>query len=769
MSGPCRVLWTAFLVVLAAALFVFGAIRPWAVAATAVALGLLYGLSLVLLPEPPKLSRVGALFLAGCAAILVLQAAPLPFLYPHTTRLRATHGVGVFWPGTADAFLSLRFTAQMGSYVLAALLVGRLRQAGLSMSTALRGLLLVAGLEAAWGVIRDLAGITWVPFWEGQDTGGASGTLVNRNSFAGFCAMGLCLAAALAASRFTWPPRRAEEGRPALGRRLESGLGWALLASLFATALVLSKSRGGALAAMAGLALLPFLYRGRASMAGVVALLATGVVVVVAAHPGGILARFEEIDPFEISANMRWRIWTLVAAAGSHQPVLGFGVGTLPNAFHPFQPADFSGQLNFAHNEYVNVFFEVGLVGLTVVLGALGAWLLRSWKGLRTLHSSDRLPAAGVVAGVIALLVHSIVDFDLRITGVGLLWAALIGMGASLSRDGKAVKSPPWLAVGTVLAAALLLAFLPLKSLGWAPYDHTVAWQVARASGDPVKFETAAALFPAHPDIQRESGLAFWGAGDAARAAACLKRLFAQSPGDVETILDQIYDPARPIADYEALLPGTSAAAAHLTAYLALQGDWKTAMDVWERLVRSDEPAPHDYLAAALRQMGQWGLEARVRERRLEARTDAWALGACAEAWLRLDVLDRALERAAGAERIAPADGRWSAMKAEILVAKGDLLAAYEAYTEALTRGPAELEYRLRRGELAARQRTWESAAEDFREVLRSRPDERRAVLGLARALIGLTQKESAKILLDEWLSRHPQDAEAEQLRASHP
>ncbi len=759
-------LWLAFLAVWAGALLWFGAVRPGAIATTAAALALLYGASLVLLPEPPRISRLGLLFLGGFAAILLLQALPLPFLYPHATQLRESHGVGKGWPGTADAFLSVRFTAQALCYVLAALLVARLRQAGLSTSTALRGLLLVAGLEAAWGVVRALGRIDWIPFYDGPRPGVDSGTLVNRNNFAGLCAMALPLAVGLAASRFSWPPRTSEEaGRPTPGRRLEAGLGWALLAALFATALVLSQSRGGALAALAGVALLPFLHRGRASAAGVVALLAAGVVAVVAANPAGLLARFETIDPFEVSADTRWRIWVLTVAATSRQPLLGFGVGTHPHAFHPFQPADFPGQVQHAHNEYVNLYFEAGALGLLLALWALGAWLLRAYRGLRPLHGPDRLPAAGAVAGVVALLLHSLVDFDLRITGVGLFWAALVGVGSSFSRDGLPAKATTWASAAAGLATALALLLVPLQSPGLTPYDHALAWKAARASGDPLKFELAASLFPAHPDLQRESGLAFWEAVDDARAQVCFRRLFAQKPADVEAILDRIHDPVLPVSAYEALLPGSSEAATHLAAWFAKRGDWKTAMDVWERLVKSDSPAPHDYVASVFQATGQWGLEARVRERRLEAHSDAWALGACAEAWHRLGVYDKALERTQGAERIDPQSGRWSALKAEILLSKGDPLTAYDAYTEAIRRNPADLDPRLRRAELSLQQRTYQSAADDFREVRRSRPDDRRATLGLARALLGLTQKDSARALLDEWLVKHPQDVEADALR----
>ncbi|HEX7900658.1 MAG TPA: O-antigen ligase family protein [Planctomycetota bacterium] len=760
MPPRVRALWISFLVVWAAALFVFGAVKPWAIAATSLAMAALYGTSLILLPDPPRMSKAGLWFLAGFAGILLLQALPLPFLYPYTTRLRETHGVGTLWPGTADTFLSVRFTAQAAAYVLAALLVIRLRQAGLSTSSAIRGLLLVAGLEAAWGVVRALGGIDWIPFYDGPRTGGASGTLVNRNNFGGLCAMGLVLASALSTARFSWPPRREDEAsRPSLGRRAEAGLGWALLAALFSAAILLSHSRGAALAAIAGLVVLPFLHRGRASLAGLAAVLAAGTVAFVASNPSGMLDRFGAMDPFALSGEQRWRIWELTTSAAGSQPLLGFGVGTHPHAFHPFQPATLPGQVQHAHNEYVNVLFEAGVVGLLFTLAVLGIWISRAWRGLRPLHSPDRLPAAGLVAAALAILAHSLIDFDLRITGVGLMWAALVGLGAALSRGGEPVRATPWVVTGASLAAGLLL-FTPLKTLALSPYDHALAVGAGN-------METAAALFPAHPALQRQAGLGFWDEGALEKSAACFRRLFAQRPEEVEPVLEVIYDPARPVAAYETLLPGTSETAARLASFLAKQGEWAKGMEVFERGVSKgpEGAASHDYLATTLRGLGQWGLEARVRDRRLDAKSDAWAFGAAGEAWHRLGIHDRALERAVTAERIDPSNGSWTALKAEILAMKGDELGAMEALTEALRKSPADLNHRLRRAELALSGRTYRLAAEDFREVLRSRPGERRAALGLARALIGLDQRDSAKLLLDEWLGKHPEDGEAIDLR----
>src|SRR4029079_13152929 len=125
-----------------------------------------------------------------------------------------------------------------------------------------------------------------------------------------------------------------------------------------------------------------------------------------------------------------------------------------------------------------------------------------------------------------------------------------------------------------------------------------------------------------------------------------------------------------------------------------------------------------------------------------------------------LGAQDRALERAVTASRVDPSNAQWAGLRGEILQAKGDRVGAVEAYTMACGLAPTELEWRLQRGLVELADRTFESAAADLQEVLRSRPKDRRAALGLARALAGQGQTSSARILLDDWLRKEPGDAE---------
>lgn len=778
-------IWIAFLALWAGSLVWYGAVSETALPVCAAAISLLYLVSLKVLPEPTRISKGAAIFLLALAGLFLVQLLPVaPLLFPYTAKLRETHGVGQLWPATADSFYTVRVLAQAATYVASALLVVRLRQAGVSTSQILTGLVAVAALEAAYGMVQVFADIKNVPFW-GQPRpapDSASGTLVSRNNFGGLMAMALVLAVVRATGRFAWPLRGGSDpGRPRWMKRLEGGIGWALLAGLFAVALVLSKSRGGTLAAAGGIVLLPFFYRGRASLAGAAALAALGTLAVFVANPAGLLERFGTMDPFDLSTEARWTIFKTTAAASMHQPVLGFGWGTHPRAYHPFQPASLPGQIHHAHSEYVNVLFEAGIVGLALILAWTGWWFLRAWRASKPLPGPDRMPVTAAIGVFAVTALHAVVDFDLRITAVGILWGAMLGLGSAASRDGVARATWPVPVVG--LAAALALFLLPLhpkavegeaeakRALALSPYDYESAWTLARLTNDPARLETAADLWPAHPDVQREAGLTFWERGDGARAAKCLKRTFAQEPYGVMSVLDEIWRKERPLSDYEALLPADPPARAVYAAALVKRGLWKEGLEAFDRGVPAD-PANaiwHDYFAAQLRDAGQWGMEATVRDRRLALKSTAWAHAASAEAWLKLGAFDRALERITTAQRVDPGNAEWAGSRGVILTAKGDRVGAVEAYTAACALDPSAIRWLLLRGEVELLDKTYAAAAEDFRVVLRSLPKERRAALGLARALIGLSQHSSARIQLDDWIRMHPDDADAAVLRDGLP
>lgn len=776
-------LWAAFLACWGAALLVYGAVSPAAVAAVAAAMALLNAAALLVLPGPPMLSRAAAAFLGGVALLFALQLVPgLGFLFPWTSALRASHGAAGAGPGTADAFLTVRQGAQVAAYVLAGLFALRLVQAGLPRSFAVGSLAVVCVLEALYAGAQAGFRFKSLPFYGPRgDLEVVSGTLVNRNNFAGLMATGVVLAAGLAWGRFAL--RRRGEGRVSV---VESGLPWAVAAALCAGAMVLSKSRGGALAAVAGVAALALVLRSRsrgAALAGSAVLAAAAGVTVWAANAEPLLQRFRDLEPGEIAQDTRVVCWKATLAGAARQPVLGFGIGSYPRAFRPFQPPTLEGQFQHAHSEYVNAAFEGGAAWLALLLAGLGLWLFRAVRGLPTLDPPERAAARAAVAAVLAAAVHALVDFDLRITGVGLAFAVLLGLAPAWSDAARPLpRSAALLPAGLGLALAAVLAFAPLDPEGRArgadevalhrlltlsPCDADAAWFSARAAerrGDAdlaaQRFQTAASLWPANPGTQIEAAVWLWEAGHRGPAEACLRRAFEGRPALVEEALARIGEGE--VATWERLMP-TPAAAAHLAAWLAREGRWQDAAGVFGRLVpptRANAPA-YDALAAAFGDAGQWGLEAATREARLSVVSDAPAHAAAARAWARLEAWDKALENAQIASRLDPGGTSGPLLAADLLEGKGDRLGAAQSLTDALASRPGEASLILRRGQLYLAERLFQAAIEDARTARSITPGSRGAVFVLVRALEGAGRKEEAVAELKGYLARVPDDAEA--------
>lgn len=317
--------------------------------------------------------------------------------------------------------------------------------------------------------------------------------------------------------------------------------------------------------------------------------------------------------------------------------------------------------------------------------------------------------------------------------------------------------------------AEVLLA----RALSLSPCDGALAWDhalLAARRGDADlaarRFILATDLWPAHPTAQRRGGVRLWEMGRREEAAACFRRLLSQDPAATATVFSAIWTPEAPSSSWDPILP-TPASAARFAVFLARRGFWRDAAATFNRHVpvERSQTGEFDRMAEAFREEGQWGLEASVREARLRVRSDPAAHVAAARAWLRLGAFDPALDNARIAARIDPRDASHLALAAEIQEAKGDAIAALEAWAAALAAAPAHPEFLLRRAALSLREGLADQAADDYRSVLSSRPAHRAATLGLARALLSAGRGAEALGVLDAWLAQEPGDAEAVKLK----
>ena len=258
-----------------------------------------------------------------------------------------------------------------------------------------------------------------------------SGTFMNPNHLAGYLEMILPLALAFTLT-----------GRFEL--LMKVFLAYATLA-IFA-GLCSTISRGGWLAAAVSLAVFFFWlwrepdYRKRALI-----VLATLIVVFAAflwkAEIGP--ERRERITVAAQVEDMRFRLWQ--PALGIWKDHLWFGVGPahFDYRFRQYRPADpgLQRRPDRVHNDYLNTLTDWGLVGGMLVLSCWAAFyyqVFRGWKfvqrsqnDLGARRSNRSAFVAGGAIGLLAILVHSLWDYNMHVPANAILAVTLLAIVAS--------------------------------------------------------------------------------------------------------------------------------------------------------------------------------------------------------------------------------------------------------------------------------------------------------------------------------------------------
>lgn len=116
------------------------------------------------------------------------------------------------------------------------------------------------------------------------------------------------------------------------------------------------------------------------------------------------------------------------------RPALGWGGGGWQEAYRAFQGYLYNSTQ--IHSYYVQVAVETGIIGLTVVVGIWGSFLLaahRLWRRVREDAYRRHLVGALTVAAV-AIGLHALIDFDLSLAALTLVLVALFGLTLALGR-----------------------------------------------------------------------------------------------------------------------------------------------------------------------------------------------------------------------------------------------------------------------------------------------------------------------------------------------
>ena len=283
----------------------------------------------------------------------------------------------------------------------------------------------------------------WI--WQPLSAGASPyGPFVNRNGLAGWLAMAVPLAIGYALARSVSRP-------PVVG-----GVA-ARLAALDATQLLVggsaclmmggllgTLSRGGIFGGAAGLVVFVVLAQSRRTGGRATAGVAAAVAAVVAigamyANLGALAMRMQETT--ELGEWGRRVIWRDTAAMIRDFPLTGVGAGAFERGMLVYQSGSRQFFFNHAHNEYLQIAAEGGvLVGIPAALAAI-AGVAAIVRRLRADYSAMFWIRAGAAAGIVAVAVQSLFDTGLRTPANGVLFAVVAAI-ALHEREPRHEKQP---------------------------------------------------------------------------------------------------------------------------------------------------------------------------------------------------------------------------------------------------------------------------------------------------------------------------------------
>jgi len=407
--------------------------------------------------KPPPITII--LLMAGCVILALAQLLPLPAFLWHILPGREELVEVAVLLGQENSWRSWSIDSQLTLQSGLSLTIAiSMILAATQLSTAERKKLLwlfmiLAGVNLLIAILQTLSGGNNFYPYATAHKGLPLGLFANRNHMAELMLLAVIGASALLNTQ-TFAADRSFDTDGTQKKAWDNDSRWKLrpyyLCGLIALGLfgiVSTNSRAVSALIIPVLFLIIFLsipdrYKKLSWIGGAIA----GIVVVLISAifywgaPGGVAGNL--LNRFSQSEDHRFEFWPdTIATLWAYFP-FGSGLGTFDIAFRAHEKLETLGPnfVNRAHNEYIEVAIETGIFGVGLILIFL-AWLtsklIKIWPNRRL--NLDNWLALHAAVALIALTVHSMVDYPLRslsiMTTAALFIAILAGQGTNGKRQ----------------------------------------------------------------------------------------------------------------------------------------------------------------------------------------------------------------------------------------------------------------------------------------------------------------------------------------------
>jgi O-antigen ligase len=392
-------------------------------------------------PTPAFRASWPVLTILGCIVLWVqLQATPLPAswleaLSPQAADIHA----GAFAGNT----LSLeRFASRVDrglafSYLQIFALTLLLVNTPTRVRVLVTAVVLGGVFQAIYGAFMTLSGADFeMVLPEAMNRDKATGTFMNHNHMAGYLEM--CLALGIGLLVASLYGHRARDWREAAQRFLSTLLSEKARLRIYLTVmvigLVLTRSRMGNSAFFISLTLasLFWVVACRQLSRGTVLLFASLLLVDIwiVGNFFGFDQVMERLAQTTLEAEQRDEVSIDSLAMIGDYPLVGTGAGSYYAVFPLYQRGEVAPYYEHAHNDYAEFATELGLPAVALLgLGVLLSLRAALKAQLRRRDPFMRGIGFGAGMGLVALLIHSAVDFNLQIPANAALFVVLMALG----------------------------------------------------------------------------------------------------------------------------------------------------------------------------------------------------------------------------------------------------------------------------------------------------------------------------------------------------
>ncbi len=300
------------------------------------------------------------------------------------------------------------------------------------------GVIIISGVfQAVYGSLMTLSGLEYSFFFEKEFFRGmATGTYISRNHFSGYLEMSLAIGIGLLIAELhtthsvSWREFFQRMISSILGNKVRLRIGLALMV----IALVMSHSRMGNTAFFTSLTVMSVVYLlivkkpPRSALVLFISLIVIDVFIVGAWF--GIDEVVQRLEKTSVNSESRDEVVRDTLTMIGDYPLVGTGGGTYEISFLRYKGKDIAIYYHHAHNDYLEFLAEYGVVGMSFLVLLVTSCLVSALYALRKRkHTLLKGMAFASSMGIIAILIHSTVDFNLQIPANAALFVALLALG----------------------------------------------------------------------------------------------------------------------------------------------------------------------------------------------------------------------------------------------------------------------------------------------------------------------------------------------------